>query len=132
MATNTQVEGDGMETMIFDIHSSEDECGDVITDQPNKLESNDNTQCVMIKCVRRATTKCGKCDSKICDIHIGSFFKQYAVLCKSCNDQRLSLQYDQDNKCINKSQRIICNKCSLIIIALLICLVLIIVLMKNE
>ena len=121
MATNVEAEGDGIETMM-DIDSSEDEVGDIAMDQPNKLESNDKSQCNAMQCLRAATTKCGKCNGKVCDIHIGSFSKQYTVLCKLCDQQRLSSEYDKDNKCPNKCKRIICTKCGLLVIGILILL----------
>ena len=110
---------------------SEDEVGDIALDQPNKLESNDNSQCVMMKCLRRATTQCGKCDGKVCDIHIGSFSKQYNVLCKACHQQTLSAEYDKDNECPSKCRRILCSKCGLVIIGILI-LLLVLAVLKLE
>lgn len=120
------LEGDGMETMMD--MESEDEVGDIVQQQPNKLEKNDKSQCIMIKCLRTATTKCGKCNEKVCDVHIASFSEQYSVLCRSCEQQRLSSEYDKDNKCINKCKRIMCTKCGVVIVGILILLLILAIL----
>ncbi len=81
--TTAEREGDGMET----------ELSQIVTDQPNKRMVNNNVKSIMNKCIVLPTTKGGKCNNKICNIYIGSFSKEYNILCKSCKQIQLSLQH---------------------------------------
>lgn len=123
MAATFQKEGNGEETVMNMEDSTEDEISDGITEEPNRLEPDNNVKCLLDKCIRPATKFCGKCEGKICDIHVGAFSKQYTVVCQLCHQQKLSQQYDNDKKCVNQCKRIMCNKCTLIIIALLVLMV---------
>ena len=79
-----------------------------VDDQPNTLIPNNDKRCIMDKCIRKATKQCGKCQAKICDIHVGAFSKQYTVLCKVCYDKKVSKEDDEYDKCSNKCKRFFC------------------------
>ena len=123
-----EMEGNMKETI--NLYEMEDETNknveEFVTDQPNKLEvQNNNIKCRMDNCIRSATTKCGLCEYIVCDNHIGVHSKKYGVLCQSCNNIKNAKEYDQSQNCINTSKRIFCNKCSFLIIGLCICLLIV-------
>eukprot|EP01083_Nonionella_stella_P043539 117476_1 len=119
--SNTQIEGYGEETLK---DCNKKDYITIYTEPPNKIEAQNDVKCSNKKCIRAATTKCGKCESIICDVHVAIFSKQYKVLCKQCQNERISASYDRENKCINQCQRIVCSKCMAVVALVLVCLVL--------
>ena len=122
----SRAEGEGdkhQEGEVYDeegIKADNNEVIDIGLNQANGLQPMNDVKCLYNEqCLRAATAKCGKCDNQVCDLHIGLYSKRYTVICKECNDRKLSDQYDESNKIQKKCKRILCSKFIIILVMII-------------